>query len=166
VIERNGKQYLTGSGIYGFEAEIDGVDLVVRNVRATFFGGNDDPEDNGLTASGVPTRDNPSLLGCSLPMKEFRATAGSPIPRQRWGAQVRVYARESGKQVVTQLVDVGPSPPPRTEKNTGIDLTEAAFDELGGDRYVGFIMVDYRIFDGARQWLAQQKSSVSSPSGS
>ena len=39
---------------------------------ATWFGGDDDPEDNGQTASGVPTKGNPTLLGCALPLNGNR----------------------------------------------------------------------------------------------
>src|SRR5262245_4363779 len=50
---------LRGDGSFTFTAEVSGDDIVVRNVKATWFGGADDPEDNGETASGISTRANP-----------------------------------------------------------------------------------------------------------
>lgn len=52
-----------------FPIEIDGDDVVVRNVTVTCFGGDHDAGDNGETESGILTRGAPDLLGCALPIR-------------------------------------------------------------------------------------------------
>lgn len=49
--DAQGTWVLSGDGSYKFRAVIDGRDLVVRDVKATWFGGDDDPDDDGFTAS-------------------------------------------------------------------------------------------------------------------
>lgn len=74
---------------------------------ATAFGGCCDHGDDGDTASGVSTRDNPDIVGCALPMPSARACRGTPIPQMPWGTIVRVTV---GKNTVdVPLIDVGPS---------------------------------------------------------
>jgi hypothetical protein len=77
-----------------FSIEIDGEDIVVRDIFITCFGGwgsgISDPQDNGETASGMNTRTQ-SVEGVSVAMdgRQFaslspevhRALDGSPIPR-------------------------------------------------------------------------------------
>ncbi len=88
---------LTGDGTWPFQATIDGVDIVVKDIIITCFGGWGggniaDPQDDGETASGVNTK-NRAVIGVSIAMdgrdfaalapKEHRALDGAPIPRLR-----------------------------------------------------------------------------------
>src|ERR1043165_8825212 len=61
-----------------WEVEIDGDDLVVRNIYATCFGGKFDLGDNGQTESGVmndgfPTADA-DPMGVALPIRSTEAS--------------------------------------------------------------------------------------------
>lgn len=114
---------------WAFTVRVDGDDLCVDNCRATCFGGSSDPQDNGQTASGISTKNNPSLQAVSLPMDfgdKVPNTKGSPIPRLPWGTMVEVSRpNESGTMATVHqfpLIDIGPA------KKTGnaIDLTIAA----------------------------------------
>lgn len=113
---------------WGFTVRIDGDDLCVDNARATCFGGSDDPQDNGDTASGISTKKNPGIQAVSLPMDfgdKVPNTKGSPIPKLPWNTEVRVECISgpaTGVQRVLPVIDIGPA------KRTGnaIDLTIAA----------------------------------------
>ena len=133
---------LQGDERFGFTAEIDGNDIVVRNAQCTWFGGANDPEDNGETASGISTIKRPNIQGCALPMN-FGPCVGSPIPKLPWGTKVEVT--HAGKTITVPVIDLGPS------RGTGhaIDLTVTAFEEFV-ERSVGKIVVDYRILGAAR----------------
>jgi hypothetical protein len=149
---------LTGDGSYPWTAQIDGADIVVTNARATCWGGPDDPQDDGSTASGISTKANPDLQACSLPMNytgedaETRASLiGSPIPMMPWKTMVRVTDPSRSMSVDVPVIDLGPG------KTTGnsLDLTTAAaryfvpnanprnfalrctYRILGGAQYVG-----------------------------
>lgn len=122
--------------------EVDGGDLVVRQTVATWFGGANDPEDNGETASGINTIKRPEIVACALPMN-FGPCAGSPIPRLPWGTQVQVT--HLARTICLSVIDLGPSP----GTGHGIDLTVAAFREFA-PLAIGRIVVDYRIVEGAR----------------
>ena len=134
---------LQGDSRFGFTAFVEGDDIVVRDARATWFGGANDPEDNGETASGISTIKRPNIQGCALPMN-FGACVGSPIPKVPWGTKVEVT--HDGKTITVPVIDLGPS------RGTGnaIDLTVAAFEEFA-PRAKGKIIVDYRILGGARR---------------
>ncbi len=135
---------LRGDGRYGFTARVEGDDLVVRGVRATWFGGPHDPDDNGQTASGLSTRLHPDLLGCALPMGGYRLTRGSPLPDLPWlTTHVEVTRAATGHRVTVSLIDLGPSAPPHA--HAAIDLTVAAFRALGGDPQEGSLTVDFRL---------------------
>ena len=104
-----------------------GDDIVVRDVRATCFGGANDPQDSGETASGISTKGNPSLKACALPIcyagrspALLKALGGSPIPKVPWKTPVEI--RSGGKTLIVGVIDLGPA------KHTGnaIDLTIAA----------------------------------------
>lgn len=123
----NGNRILKGDGTWPFVVEVDGEDLVMRNVTATAFGGANDIHDNGQTASGVSTKANPQCLGCALPMHydgKDKATKeaqyGSPIPGMPWFQKVRVTA--NGKSIEVRLIDRGPAKWAKDQ----IDLTVAA----------------------------------------
>ncbi len=146
---------LHGDGRYGFAARVEGNDLVVTGVRATWFGGAHDPCDNGQTASGLSTRLHPDLLGCALPMNGYRLTRGSPLPDLPWmTTAVRVTCPDTGKQATVPLIDLGPAAPPHA--HAAIDLTRAAFRALGGNPAQGDLTVDFRILGGALRLPAAQ----------
>ena len=128
-------------------ALVYGSDLIVRGAIATWFGGANDPQDNGETASGVNTKDQPDIMGCALPMRGFpdvKSVQGSPLPRIPWHTPVYVSV-PFGITIQTTLIDLGPS----RYTNHAIDLTTHAFKQLGGDLGRGLLSVDYRIIGGA-----------------
>jgi 3D (Asp-Asp-Asp) domain-containing protein len=125
-----------------FVASVDGADIVVRNVRATYFGGDNDPQDDGTTASGTNTKGNPNILGCAVPMNYIPECAGSPIPRIPWHTKVHVFCHETKKEWDVYLIDIGPHKPPHADAQ--IDLTVAAYKFLAGN-LSDDITVDYRI---------------------
>lgn len=99
--------------------EIDGDDLVVRNIRATCFGGAFDSGDNGQTESGVLNNGFPTAdadpLGVALPIRSTEAaTRGSPLafkaPHIPWKATVQVWREADGEDsaVACILIDNGP----------------------------------------------------------
>jgi len=141
----NGPQILKGDGSFAFTAEVDGEDIVVRNAQATWFGGANDPEDDGETASGVSTKKRPNIQGCALPLS-YGPCAGSPIPKVPWGTKVEVTHLETGDKITVPVIDLGPA------RDTGhaIDLTVAAFEQFA-PLSVGKIVVDYRILGAARR---------------
>ncbi|MBI2299831.1 MAG: hypothetical protein HYU66_12965 [Armatimonadetes bacterium] len=153
---------LAGSGAYSsvFVVLVDGADLVVRNCRATWFGGANDPLDSGETASGVSTKRHPGILGCALPMPlpKVKSCKGSPLPIVPWQTMVRVYNRRTRLQLEVPVIDVGPSAPPRA--NAGIDLTQAAFGMLGGSLREGEMWVDFRIPGGARYLSESTRKAI------
>jgi hypothetical protein len=142
--KRVGDILLGEAGFY-FHVVINGPDLVVRGVIATWFGGAHDPQDNGETASGVNTKKSPDVVGCALPMHGFglAATEGSPLPRIPWFTKVRVQTAH-GKRIELPLIDLGPA----RFTNHGIDLTPVAFQKLGGDLKQGLLSVDYVVLGG------------------
>jgi len=120
---------LRGDGSWPWNAFIDGDDITVVGCRGTCFGGGNDPQDDGSTASGVSTKLDPGIVGCALPLAYtgsspalLKALGGSPIPKVPWKTQVEVTRLSDGKKVTVELIDLGPA------KYTGnaIDLTIAA----------------------------------------
>lgn len=145
---------LTGDGSYPWTAQIDGDDIVVKGARATCFGGGNDPQDDGNTASGISTKAHPDLQACSLPMNYTgpdaatrRALIGSPIPMLPWKTIVRVTSQD-GKTLDVPVIDLGPG------KTTGnaLDLTIAAARYFNPKATAtNFSLVcDYRIIGGAK----------------
>lgn len=153
---------LRGDGTWPWTAVIDGDDIVLRNVRATCFGGDNDPQDSGQTASGIPTKGNPNLKACSLPMDArmfkdmerndpggYKALAGSPIPKVPWKTMVRVSpVGQPALQLDVPVIDLGPG------KRTGnaLDLTIAAARHFKPSASAtNFeLRVDVRILGGAQ----------------
>lgn len=147
---------------WSFAVIVHGDDLLVENTTATWFGGANDPHDSGKTASGVMTKGNPKLLGCSLPMNyqgpdypTRKAVGGSPLPMLPWGLArtgdpkiggTNVIVTCGTKSLTLPLIDIGPA---RWARD-GIDLTQAAFVQLGGSLRRGVIPVSYRIIGGAK----------------
>jgi len=156
----DGKVVLQGDGSYGWGAIVDGDDLVVRNVRATWFGGDSDPLDNGETASGVNTKGHPNLDGCALPMTGMHVpnTEGSPLPKVPWKTIVRVYNRDNHKVMEIPVIDLGPAKPPHA--HAALDLTIHAFKALGGSLNVGELHVDYRVIGGATYLDKNTKEAI------
>jgi hypothetical protein len=157
---------LRGDGTWPWFATIQGDDLVVVDAKSTCFGGGDDPQDSGETASGVRTKGKDSLQGCALPMRysgaseKLRAAlGGSPIPKMPFGlkrngqddpngAHVEVTDRATGKKITVPVIDLGPA------KKTGhpLDLTIASAKEFNPSATArNFSMrLDFRIIGGKR----------------
>jgi hypothetical protein len=118
---------LTGRGI---TLHIEGEDLVIKNGRVTCFGGTNDPQDSGDTASGISTKP-PHTMGCALPRNYTgahtptrNALQGSPIPEKLpWKTPVQFTDLKTGKTLTVPLIDLGPNL--LTTTNVG-DLTVAA----------------------------------------
>lgn len=142
---------------YPFDVLVIGDDLVVQNARATWFGGPNDPGDNGVGASGFSTKLHPSFIGCALPMQGWKMCPGTPLPHLPWFTVVEVQLADGSDGCEAQLIDVGPSPLPIASAQ--IDLTPAAFKALGvplrNNRPArGSLEVVYRIKNGAKHLAA------------
>jgi len=155
MIDTSQMTLLQGDRTWPWHAWIDGDDIVVLNARATAFGGQYDPQDNGETASGLSTKMNPSFIGCALPMiytgtgkALLAALGGSPIPRIPWRSMVQVTEVSTGKQIIAKVIDLGPA------KRTGnaIDLTVAAARMFNPHATASNfeLACHYRILDAAR----------------
>jgi hypothetical protein len=135
---------------WAFTVRVDGNDLVVEGQRATCWGGFDDPEDNGQTASGMSTRHVPEPFGVALPvLPNVASTAGSPLPLLPWGTVVLVtWANTTGGgSFYAPLIDNGPA------RSTGnaIDLTPRCarlIDPAATASSFGAV-VSYRVLGGA-----------------
>jgi hypothetical protein len=103
---------------------VEGVDLVIGPGVVTAFGGTQDRMDSGETASGLSTKDNPSYLGCALPMRRDSSPVlrGSPVPKLPWLTNVIFELPDGSRSVGTKLIDEGPA---RWTQHIG-DLTVAA----------------------------------------
>ena len=116
---------ITGDGTWPWiKAVVDGDDILIAPGLVTAFGGAHDTMDSGETASGISTKDNPSYIGCALPMRRDSSAAlrGSPIPKLPWKTPVIFTDQENGISVNTKLIDEGPA---KWTHHIG-DLTEAA----------------------------------------
>jgi len=120
-----------------FTVEVDGEDLVVRNIVITCFGGGFDPQDTGSTASGLSTLGD-HICGVSLPMnglqypgmrsREHAALDGSPIPRLPWGTPVEVTVGNLTYTPTSGIIDLGPGKQasPSSTQAHALDLTAPA----------------------------------------
>jgi uncharacterized membrane protein YfbV (UPF0208 family) len=150
-----------GDKTWPFALEFNG-ELLATDVVATWFGGANDPEDSGQTASGYPTKGHPELLGCSLPMDfgdKVPSTKGSPVPRMPFGlmgngdintggAFVEVWPVDHRENAIfVPVIDIGPAKSATRNPHSpkAIDLTVAAFTKLGGKLSDGNMRVSYRI---------------------
>lgn len=95
--------------------EVDGDDLVVRDITATCFGGRFDLGDNGQTESGIKNDgSDESLFGVALPVRSTeKATINSPLafkgPHIPWFTQVNVWRGDNEDDAVAcVLIDNGP----------------------------------------------------------
>jgi hypothetical protein len=102
-----------------WEVEVDGDDLVVRNIRATCFGGKFDSGDTGQTESGVINNGYPTAdaypMGVALPIRSTEAaTRGSPLaftgPHIPWKTEIKVWKESEGEETAVSgiLIDNGP----------------------------------------------------------
>lgn len=98
---------------------VEGDDLVVRNIKATCFGGRFDSGDNGETESGVMNNGFPTAgaypMGVALPIRSTEsATRDSPLafkgPHIPWKTTVRVWHEADGESNGYDciLIDNGP----------------------------------------------------------
>ena len=160
--ESSDLQILRGDGTWPWSAHVDGADILVIGCRATCFGGSNDPQDSGETASGISTKFNPTLKGCALPMiytgqsKALRkALGGSPIPKLPWRTMVQIMS--NGKRLTVPVIDLGPA------KYTGnaIDLTIAAARYFKGTATATSFEMEcsYRIIGGAAYIKREGKSA-------
>lgn len=138
---------------FAFQVLVIGDDLVVKNTRCTCFGGTNDPQDNGETASGISTKD-PHVRGCALPrnytgphVATRRALEGSPIP-ERLPFRTPVEVTIDGKSIVVPFIDLGPA----RQTSNGLDLTIAAAREFNPHASATNFAArcDYRIIGGAK----------------
>ena len=99
--------------------QIDGPDLVVRNVIATCFGGKYDDGDNGQTESGYNNTGDGSAeantFQVALPIRSTEAvTRNSPLafpgPHIPWKTIVMVWREDEGEETAVEalLTDNGP----------------------------------------------------------
>lgn len=154
-----------GDGTWPWTARIDGDDVVVDNCRMTCFGGSDDPQDSGETASGISTKEHPAIQGCALPMDgrmfphlskaEHAALDGSPIPRVPWNTRVRVTVDHLTIEI--GAIDLGPG------KHTGnaLDLTWGAariFDAKASSRNFE-ARGSYRVLGAAKYAQTRQENA-------
>jgi hypothetical protein len=153
-----------GDHSYKFVLETDGDDIVVRNVKTTWFGGDTDPDDSGETASGRVTKGNPGILGCALPMdlsiespanqrpRNYPPTRGSGLPRIPSFTKPVVSSEDDSITQEIELIDIGPNK--RAGSIAGFDPTQAAFVALGGKadfkHNSGDMICHYRIPGGVR----------------
>ena len=129
--------------IHGWDLRVtvSGEDLLITRfdgspVRVTCFGGDDDPMDDGATASTFNTRTPSSHLqspGVALPMNGLRfasqskafhdALDFSPVPRLPWLWPVEITeATPNGRTHTFSVIDLGPA----KWTGNGGDLTPAA----------------------------------------
>lgn len=139
-------QFLLGDGTWPFVPRIDQGDIVIDDIICTCFGGADDPQDNGDTASGVNTKRNPDRQAASVPMDiskakrinlsashrlgaslaAHRSLDGCPIPVVDWFTPIHIES--NGRVLVTQIIDLGPGKQATTNPSEphAVDLTVAA----------------------------------------
>lgn len=173
----NQHRIIKGNKRFPFDLLVDGDDLVLVNVTATWFGDtdHDDPTDDGMTASGYATKGHPGLIAASLPMDgqqfpkmsraEHAALDGSPIPRMPFGLDrhgkpvdggCRISIKKlDGNVVEIPVIDLGPG----AFTGHALDLTEAAFNLCVGPTKKGKGIVSFRIINGAK--FLQSSSSGS-----
>lgn len=143
---------LRGDGTWPFFASVVGNDIVVRNIRATCFGGANDPQDSGETASGISTK-SIETLGVALPrcytgsnVALIKALGGSPIPAQI-PFQTVVEVTRGDRVERFPFIDLGPA----KKTDNAIDLTVASARKFNPNATAtNFQMIcSYRIINGA-----------------
>ena len=157
---------LHGDGTWPFEGYIDGADIVVEDIVITCFGGPNDPQDDGQTASGVNTKRAPNIAAVSLPMDigpRSPHTMGSPIPRIPWHTTVAVTIGGKTITLGAGVIDIGPGKQASKPGNPhALDLTPGAaalfapgvpFAKLASDFEA---RGSFRIVGGARYYVPVQ----------
>lgn len=130
---------------------VQGNDIVVENSVMTWFGGGDDPTDNGETSSGFSTKGHPESHGAAIPMdigSHFPPTHGSGIPKMPWLMIVEVFIPDTGKTLSIATIDLGPDISKFPDHY--LDVTKPAFIALGGNPHDGRMIANYRIVGGAK----------------
>jgi hypothetical protein len=125
MADRASDKVLTGDGTWLFQANIDGDDIVVKDIVITCFGGwgdgnIDDPQDSGRTASHRNTKTE-RIEGVAIPMDAvqfpdmktadpdgYHALLGSPLPKIPWETAVEVTIGETRFTPRDGIVDLGP----------------------------------------------------------
>lgn len=142
-------------------AEIDGADLVVRDVIATCFGGEYDKGDNGQTESGIPNRTNPAFL-CALPIRSIEAaTRNSPLafkgPHIPWRTVVKVWRSSQDEETAIQCILADNGPDVSRFPTHALDLNPPAAQHFTPDVIIKTIAnlwsmkgMSYRIIGGAK----------------
>jgi len=145
--------------------EIDGDDLVVRNVTATCFGGKFDKGDNGQTESGVMNNGGfEDVKQCALPIRSVEhATAGSPLafkgPHIPWRTEVRVWRASESEETAISTILTDNGPDVSRYPTHAIDLNPAAaheFTTIPVERIANEWSspgISYRIVGGAK-WIS------------
>lgn len=146
---------LRGDGSFPWTAEIDGDDIVIRNARVTCFGGSEDPQDSGETASGISTKANPGLMACALPMNYTgvdgptrRALIGSPIPMLPWKTLVRFTDLIRGSSIDVPVIDLGPARD--TGNQADLSIAAARHFDAGASARDFELRCEVRILGGAK----------------
>jgi len=142
--------------------EIDGNDLVVRNITATCFGGKYDLGDNGQTESGVLNHSGfEDTRQCALPIRSVEhATANSPLafkgPHIPWKTVVKVWREADGEATAIDTVLTDNGPDTSRFPTHALDLNPAAahcFSSLSEKAISNGFMesgMSYRIVGGAK----------------
>ena len=123
-----------------WSVQVDGDDLVVRDIRATCFGGKFDLGDNGETESGIMNNGFPTAgadpMGVALPIRSTEAsTQNSPLAFKGahipWKTVVKVWREADGEETAVDciLIDNGPDvsnfPSHALDLNPNVALTFA-----------------------------------------
>jgi hypothetical protein len=126
--------------------------VFIKNAATSIFGGNSDPEDNGLSANGGPNND---VAGVAIPQKMLQAMF--PGKDKAWHFKnVKVVVKaDNGQTQTLPLRDYGTAEwVTQREKNHKLDLNPKAVTALGGApiyrngqlvSHAGFKSVDFAI---------------------
>lgn len=131
--------------------EIAGEDIIFHGL-VTWFGGPNDPGDDGSTASGMGNH-KLGVIGCALPQAvNFNGTkvdscAQSPLPTIPWGWPVE-FSTDAAHTAIAGIIDEGPA------DDTGhcADLAPAVFLQLHDTLSDGVIVCQVRVIGGAVLW--------------
>lgn len=153
---RSAARVWVGDGTWPFVAVEDGQDIILRprtpacKMHVTWFGGDDDPQDSGETASGVMTKGNPNVMGCALPMPAAKSCRGTPLKQLPY-LQTLVTLSVGRTHLTVPLIDIGPA---RSSGNT-LDLTQRAFKQFAPLRRGKFRADEIRIIDALKHFSPQ-----------
>lgn len=153
----------------GWAYEIDGADLVIRNITGTCFGGRFDKGDTGQTESGFNNSGNGSVEAntpqCALPIRSTeKATSGSPLAFKGahipWLSVVMVWREADGESTAIKTILTDNGPDYLNFPSHALDLNPPAVQKLGTRMALPALAnswsesgISYRIIDGAR-WIS------------